>query len=114
MKKGMITAGLLIILILSVIATTACGGTPSLIGKWQHSHDAVYFEFFSDGRVEIVSSTGVLHGTYEETGENEVTLTPAGETADAEDLIVMEYRISGDELTLTFQDEPEKFIRVKE
>ena len=118
MKKGWILSGFLVLLLaLVAVALTACGGTSPLIGKWQHvEEEELKIEFFSDGRFEIGNEPFLFSGTYEETGDKEVTLTLTGvngEEADEEDLAVFEYSFSDDELTLDDGDDPVTFTRVK-
>jgi hypothetical protein len=104
----------ILLLTLVVVALSACGETSPLVGKWQYTED-VYIEFFNDGQYEIVMRDGVigLSGTYEETGDSEITLTPLsrnGEDVD-EEPTVMEHSISGDELIMDDGYEPITFTR---
>jgi hypothetical protein len=118
MKKGIILAWLSVLLIAIIAVTlTACGEKSPLIGKWQYVEDeGMYFEFFSDGRVEMGVEPNLFSGTYEETGEKEVTLTLVslnGEIADESEQLVLEYSFSEDDLVLTNGEATATFIPVK-
>jgi hypothetical protein len=117
MKKRVILLGLLTLLLaLAVVALTACGG-PSLVGKWQYIGDeAAYIEFSSDGLMEMGDGYSTITGTYEETGDKEITLTLptiSGEAGDEYEKIVLEYSFSGDMLTLDDGETPITFTRKK-
>jgi hypothetical protein len=119
MKKGLIISGLLVLLLaIAAVGLTACAGSSPLVGKWQYAEEDVYLEFFNDGQFEMgmIDESIVYSGTYEETGDKEVTLTLSsvnGEAVDAEELAVLEYSFSGDELTLDDGDEPVTFTRME-
>ena len=117
MKNRRYHAGLIISLLVIIgVALTACGETSPLVGKWERVEDDAYIEFFSDGKADIWHETYLYSCTYEETGDNEVTLTPVsinGQPVDEEEPLVLEYSFSGDELTLTNGGDPETFTRVK-
>ena len=104
MKTRTILTGLIVLmLVLSVIALTACGGSP-LVGKWLLVEDEErYIEFFNDGKMEMGDESYTFGCTYEETGEKEITvtlLTVNGEEPNNKEPFVLEYSISGDELVL--------------
>lgn len=119
MKNRRILSGLLVLLLaIAAIGLTACGGTSPLVGKWQYTEEDLYIEFFNDGQFEMgnLDESIVFSGTYEETGDKEVTLTLVsfnGEDIDEEEPTVLEYSFSGDELTLDDGEEPITFTRVK-
>jgi hypothetical protein len=102
--------------VLAAVTLTACGGTPSLVGKWQHIEGSAYIEFFNDGQMEMGDNLNTISGTYEETLDKEITViltSVNGEALDEEEQVVLEYSFSGDELTLTDGENPETFRRVK-
>ena len=118
MKKGLIFSGLLVLLLaLGTVTLTACAGASPLVGKWQSvDEEETYIEFGNDGRMELGSEYGSVTGTYEETGDNEIALTPTGvngEAVDEDEQVVLEYNVSGDELTLTDGKNPVTFTRIK-
>jgi hypothetical protein len=104
MKARRTLTGLLVmVLVLSVMALTACGGSP-LVGKWLLAEDEEhYIEFFDDGKMEMGDESYTFGCTYEETGEKEITVTLLavnGEEQANDEPFVLEYSISGNELTL--------------
>ncbi|MGD9142705.1 MAG: DUF5640 domain-containing protein [Dehalococcoidia bacterium] len=117
MKTRWILSGLLILLlVLAAVTLTACGGASSLVGKWEYAEEEVYMEFFNDGQMEMGDGYTTMICTYEETGDKEITLTLVsvnGEVMDGEEDVVLEYSISGDELTLDDGETPITVTRMK-
>ena len=107
---------IILLLVIIGVALTACGSTTSpLVGKWQPTEDEGYIEFFSDGKFEMGDEYQTFTGTYEETGDKEVTLTLEsynGEPTVEDESVILEYSFSGDELTLDDGESPVTFIRV--
>jgi hypothetical protein len=117
MKIRKVLSGLLVLMLaFSIVALAACAGASPLVGKWQFVEEEGYFiEFFNDGQMEMGSEDLTFVCAWEETGEKEITLTLIsinGEEAE-EEPVVLEYSISGDELTLDDGDSATIFSREK-
>jgi hypothetical protein len=85
-----------------------------LVGKWQPVDEEGYIEFFNNGKFEIRGGYETISGTYEETSDNQVTLTADGqnpEFADENEQFTLEYSFSEDELILSDGRTPVSFIR---
>lgn len=121
MKNGRIRIALIILLvIISSIAVTACEAKSPLVGKWkiieEDKYGEVYIEFSSDGKYEMVEQQASFTGTYKGTGENQVTLTADDqntEFAEEGEKLVLNYSLSGDELILSDGETPIAFTRVE-
>jgi hypothetical protein len=117
MKTRWIISGLLILLLaLTAVTLTACGGSSPLVGKWEYAEEDVYMEFFNDGQMEMGDGYTTMMCTYEETGDKEITLTLVsinGEAMGEEQDVILEYSISGDELTLDDGEIPITLTRMK-
>jgi ABC-type glycerol-3-phosphate transport system substrate-binding protein len=118
MENGWHHFGLTILLLaITAIGLTACGETSPLVGKWQYTEGVeAYIEFFNDGQMEMGDGYSTMIGTYEETGDKEVTLTLLsinGEDVDEEEQVVLKYSISGDDLTMDDGEYPITFTRME-
>ncbi len=118
MKNRWILVTLLVLLLaIATVALSSCGGgVPELVGNWQNVEKShVYINFSSDGTAEMGDETGVYICTYEGTGDKEVTMTLksiSGDTASSGQQVIIEYSLSGDELTITTRNFPATFKRV--
>lgn len=115
MKTRKVLTGLLVlVLVVSAAALAACSGKSPLVGKWQYvEEEGYYIEFFNDGQMKMGTEDLTFVCAWEETGEKEITLTLLsvnGEEAE-EDPVVLEYSVSGDELTLDDGEEAIIFTR---
>ena len=118
MIKGRILKVILVLMLVILVASVGGGCGPSLAGKWEYIQDGeTYFiEFFNDGQVEMGGDSIVFASTYEETGDKEITMTLVsvnGVAVEEEQEVVLEYSISGDDLTLDDGVDPVTFTRVK-
>jgi|GEM_PF-1466673 len=107
----------ILMLVFSGIGVIACGSstTSSLVGKWQPIDEEGYIEFFNNGKFEIQGGYEIISGTYEETGDNQITLTADGqnpEFAEENEQFTLEYSFSGNELILSDGETPVSFRRV--
>jgi len=97
---------MLLLIIIGVMATACESPSSSLVGKWQFTQAEGYIEFFSDGKFEVQDEDGNYTGTYEETGDKQITLTLELDSQLIENAFlypqrILEYSISGNELKLS-------------
>ena len=104
MKHRLISITLIILSLFLVSSLIGCG-TPSIVGRWQHTEESNYYiEFLDDGRVILDVDNFVFAGTYELVGENYIKMDFEGLLASAVLNLLgkdaQRFEISGDTLIL--------------
>lgn len=114
-NKGHLVVLILLLVVVIGIVATACGSTSPLVGQWQFTGGEINIEFLSNGTFKMWDEDEAVTGKYEETGDNQITLTPDSqyiEEGGEWEPITLEYSFSDNKLILDDGTTPASFTRV--
>ena len=109
---------IILLLVINGISLTACESPSSpLVGRWMRTDISIlqYTKFFNDGRMQWNIFPNSPNGTYEiDSNRVIITMESLGQDSAGEPVVtIYEYKIEGDTLTLTAEEETLEYRRIE-
>jgi hypothetical protein len=112
-KMKSTTRLLLVVLALSLLLS-ACAvvARNALIGKWSEGQSGFVMEFTNDGHLRLTSQGMTIEVTYQFLSDSEIQLQGAQALGLSEATTNVPFKIEGETLTLTIQEQPTVLTRL--